>query len=158
MQCSHLLWCWPHGCCSPRAAGPRQCSRGQRAPPSQCASSSSSLEQGCCSQTPGAHWTVCAGTLQTAEMGFVREKLLCSSSYSNNHPKLLYKSCQEQSLAWRTVNPSGTTYTHSWFCNAANRSTSMARRPGRGAGWGARPCFLGDSLCDKVRGGVTHLA
>lgn len=68
-QQSHLLWCWPHGCCSPRAAGPKRCSRGQRAPPSPCASSSAWPELGCCLQTPGAHWTACAGTLQMAEMG-----------------------------------------------------------------------------------------
>lgn len=77
---SHLLWCWPPGCCSPRAAGPTQCSRGQRAPPSPCASSSASPAQGCCLQTPGAHWTACAGTLQIAEMG------LWGSSSPELHP------------------------------------------------------------------------
>lgn len=77
---SHLLWCWPHGCCSPRAAAPKQCSRGRRAPPSPCASSSAWPAQGCCLQTPGARWTACAGTLQMAEMALWR------SSSPQPHP------------------------------------------------------------------------
>lgn len=158
VQHSHLSWCWPHGCCSPRAAGRRQCSRGQHAPPSPCASSSSSPEQGCCLQTPGAHWTVYVGTLQTAQMGGVREQLRCCSPYSNSPPKVLYKHCREHSLAWRTAHPSGTSCTQSWFCNTANRSTRVAKRPGRGAGWEARPGFPWDSFCDKAHTGVTCLA
>lgn len=132
----HLSWCWPHGCCSPHAGGLRQCSRGQHAPPSQCASSSSSPEQDCCLQTPGAHWTVCAVILQKTDR-------VCEQSA----PLLLIL---QQQLSRRAVQEllgtptgpknsasSGTIHTHSWFCNTANRSASMAKRSGREAGWSA---------------------